>query len=86
MQGQKGWQLQRRRREVLEALDQSVRHLLSLEEPLGSWEAHSAQAEAALVSAGGRHNACWTRPLIISRESGVMMTAVTSLLKDQGSA
>ena len=56
MQGGKGWQLQRRRREVLEALDQSVRLLLSLEEPLGSWETHSAQAEAALVSAGGGHN------------------------------
>ena len=60
MQGRKGWQLQRQRREVLEALDQAVRVLLGLEEPLGSWETHSAQAEAALVSAGGRHSACWT--------------------------
>ena len=63
MQGRKGWQLQRRRSEVLEALDQSVRLLLSLEEPLGSWETHSAQAEAALASAGGRHTAGRTCPL-----------------------
>ena len=55
MQGGKGWQLQRRRRELLEALDQSIRHLLSLEEPLGSWAAHSAQAEAALAAAAGAH-------------------------------
>ena len=53
MQGGKGWQLQRRRRELREALDQSIRHLLSLEESLGSWAAHSAQAEAALAAAAG---------------------------------
>lgn len=57
MQGAEGWQLQRRRRELLEALDQSIRHLLSLEEPLASWAAHSAQAEAALAAAAGAQQA-----------------------------
>ena len=51
---QEGWQLQRRRGEVMEALDASIRHLLSLEAPLNAWAAHSAQAEAALISAAGR--------------------------------
>ena len=57
MQGQAAWQLQRRRRELLEALDASIRHLLSLEEPLNSWAAHSAQAEAAMALAAGKHHA-----------------------------
>ena len=38
----------------MEALDASIRHLLSLEAPLNAWAAHSAQAEASLVSAAGR--------------------------------
>ena len=37
----------------MEALDASIRHLLSLEAPLNAWAAHSAQAEAALISAAG---------------------------------
>ena len=39
----------------MEALDDSIRHLLSLEAPLNAWAAHSAQAAAALVSAAGRY-------------------------------
>ena len=50
---QEGWQLQRRRGELMDALDASIRHLLSLEAPLTAWAAHSAQAEAALISAAG---------------------------------
>jgi hypothetical protein len=60
MQGKEGWQLQRRRQELLDALNQSIRHLLSLEEPLASWAAHSAQAEAALAAAAGAHHA-WSQ-------------------------
>ena len=51
---QEGWQLQRRRAEVMEALDASIRHLLSLEAPLTAWTAHSGQAEASLISAAGK--------------------------------
>ena len=39
---------------MVEALDASIRHLLSLEVPLNAWAAHSAHAEAALVSAAGK--------------------------------
>ena len=38
----------------MEALDGSIRHLLSLEAPLNAWAAHSAQAEEALISAAGK--------------------------------
>lgn len=38
----------------MEALDASIRHLLSLEAPLSAWAAHSAQAQAALISAAGQ--------------------------------
>ena len=63
---QDGWQLQRRRGEVMEALDASIRHLLSLEAPLNAWAAHSAQAEAALVSAAGMSLPKPPKPLLLT--------------------